>query len=288
MSEYFKNYYEENKEKWIQYNSTDKRKEYHKKYFQKNKEKLSKANIEFFKKYDGKFIYFIVDEYNRIKYIGMTKNLYRRFATHKHELVKYNPGLDRVIYIDFTDKLTNEQLMDVESYLIELFDLELNEKCGDYDTNIIFKIKDEDLVLYEFKTVKDNKIKAGELYDVKDIIMPNSELKTEDKQLFSSDYVLFSSTIEDVNRYINLKITDEEYAVMAKRTRDNYFDWDNALNLPLRRIIYCLRNPNKVSLAEIGQAVNHYYNLLKDYNDEELSGMLDEREMNLYKKIKGM
>lgn len=288
MSEYFKNYYEENKDKWILYNSTDKRKEYSKKYYKNNKEKMTKDNIEFFKKYDGKFIYFIVDEYNRIKYTGKTSNTYRRFGLHKHELVKYNPELDRVLYLDFSDKFSEEELADAENYFIELYDLELNEKCGDYDTNIIFKIKDEDLVLHEFKTVKDNKIKAGELYNIKDIIIPTVLSKAEDKQLFSADYVLFSSTIKDVERYINLEITEEEYKIMAKRVRDNYFDWDNALNLPLRRIIYCLRNWKEVSKSEIGQAINHYYNLLKDYTVKELEEILDSKEMDLYKKIKGV
>ncbi|MBS5937745.1 GIY-YIG nuclease family protein [Clostridium sp.] len=288
MSEYFKNYYEKNKEKWIAYNSTDKYKDYLKEYYKNNKEKMTKDNIEFFKKYDGKFIYFILDEYNSMKYIGKTKNIYIRFALHKHELVKYNPELDRVLYLDFSDKFSEEELADAENYFIELYDLELNEKCGDYDTNIIFKIKDEDLVLHEFKTVKDNKIKAGELYNIKDIIIPTVLSKAEDKQLFRTENVLFTSTIEDVNRYINLEITEEEYEMMAKRVRDNYFDWDNALNLPLRRIIYCLRNWKEVSKSEIGQAINHYYNLLKDYSDKELEEMLDSKEMDLYKKIKGV
>lgn len=283
MGEYFKNYYEENKEKWKIYNSTDKYKDYLKEYYKNNKEKLSKANMEFFKQYDGKFIYFIADEYNKIKYIGKTSNLYRRFATHKHELVKYNPELDRVIYIDFSNKLSDEELADAEAHFIELFKLELNESCGDYDGNIAFILKDSDLVLQEFKTVKDNKIKAGELYNIKDIIIPTVLSKAEDKQLFSADYVLFSSTIKEVERYINLEITEEEYKIMAKRVRDNYFDWDNALNLPLRRIIYCLRNPKEVIKAEIGQAINHYCSLVETGKDE-----LDSKELELIKKIKGI
>lgn len=288
MSEYFKSYYEKNKEKWIAYNSTDKRKEYFREYFQRNKEEMSKNNEEFFKKYDGKFIYFIFDEYNSMKYIGKTKNIYNRLGVHRHELVKYNPDLDRVIYIDFSNKLSNEELADAEAYFIEIFKLELNESCGDYDGNIASIIKDRDLVLHEFKTIKDNKIKAGELYNIKDIIIPTVLSKAEDKQLFSADYVLFSSTIKEVERYINLEITEEEYKIMAKRVRDNYFDWDNALNLPLRRIIYCLRNWKEVSKAETGQAINHYYNLLKDYSDKELEEMLDSKEMNLYRRIKGI
>ncbi|WP_066892921.1 GIY-YIG nuclease family protein [Clostridium nigeriense] len=291
MSEYMKNYYKNNKEKWKEYNSRDKYKEYHKAYFQENKEELTKKNKEYYeefsKKYQGKFIYFILNEFNNMKYIGKTCNIYKRFALHKYELAKYNPKTDRVIYLDFSDKLSEEELADAEKYFIELYKLDLNDYCGDYDTNIAFKI-DNDLVFNEFKTVKNNKIKAGELYDIEDRIIPTVLSKTEDKQLFKAKDVLFISTIKEVNRYINLNISDEEYEMMAKRVKDNYKDWDNAINFPLRKIIYNLKHSNNISLEEKGQAINYYYSLLKDYTDYELKEILDKKEMSLYKKIKGV
>lgn len=287
MKEYAKNYYKNNKEKWKIYNSKDKYKDYHKNYYKRHKETYKEKYEEFSKKYEGKFIYFILNEFNKIKYIGRTSNIYRRFAFHKYELAKYNPDTDRVMYLDFSDKLSEEELADAEKYFIELYNLDLNEYCGDYDTNIAFKI-DENLIFNEFKTIRDNKIKAGELYDIENRIIPTFKLNIEDKRLFRAENILFSSTIKEVNRYINLNVLDEEYEIMAKRVKDNYKDWDNAINFPVRKIIYNLKHSNNISLEEKGQAINYYYNLLKDYSDEELKEIFDKKEMSLYKKIKGV
>ncbi|WP_195954400.1 GIY-YIG nuclease family protein [Clostridium tertium] len=294
MKEYAKNYYKNNKEKWKIYNSKEKYKDYHKNYYKKHKETYKEKYEEFSKKYEGKFIYFILNEFNKIKYIGRTSNIYRRFAFHKYELAKYNPDTDRVMYLDFTNKFTDEELADAEKYFIELYNLDLNEYCGEYDTNIAFKIG-ENLIFNEFKTIRDNKIKAGELYDIKDspIFLFNYKNQNEkerllNRKMFRAKDVLFASTIKDVNRYINLNILDEEYEIMAKRVKDNYKDWDNAINFPLRKIIYNLKHFNKISLEEKGQAINHYCNLLEEYSDDELKEILDKKEMSLYKKIKGV
>lgn len=158
MSEYSKNYYKENSEKWKTYNSSEKYKEYHKNYYKENKEELTKRNKEYYeefsKEYEGKFIYFIFNELNELKYIGKTGNIYNRVALHKNSKEKYNPETDRVMYLNFNNRLTNEELSDAEKYFIELYKLDLNQYCGDYDTSIAFKI-DDDLVFNEFKFKRD-------------------------------------------------------------------------------------------------------------------------------------
>lgn len=99
------NYYNENKDKWKDYNSGEYYRRYHRNYYNDNKEELSKRNKEYYKKfsgkYEGKFIYFILNKNNDIKYIGKTSNIYSRVAVHKYDGTKYDPETDRIIWLRF-------------------------------------------------------------------------------------------------------------------------------------------------------------------------------------------
>ncbi|MDU7150144.1 MAG: GIY-YIG nuclease family protein [Clostridium sp.] len=289
-------YYSENREKWKDiYNNTEEYREYMKKYWLDNKEELREKNKkyceEFSKEYEGKFIYFIFDELNKLKYIGKTSNIYRRMASHKNFKEKYNPQKDRVMYFDFSNKLTEEELEDAEKYFIELYKLGLNEKCGDYDTNIVFKIEDKDLIFNEFKFKKDNKVKPNEVYKIEKrksasfyTASEKDKKEIEDETIFEGEYILFWSDFETVKHYINLDITDEEYEIMRKRVKDSYEFHEPAT----RHILKSLKNYKDITLADKGNAINHYCELLEGCSDEKLQDILSEEEMNLYKKIKGV
>lgn len=149
--DYFKKYYQNNKEKWA-YKESDRiyMRNYMKNY---DKDKKSKIYNDFMAEYDGKFIYFILDENKEIKYIGKTTNIYRRIGNHKNLKKKYSYETDTILYLNFTDKLTDEELSDMEKYFIELFNLDLNNQCGDYDTSIADKLPKR-LIFNEFKFKK--------------------------------------------------------------------------------------------------------------------------------------
>lgn len=296
MSEYNKKYYKDNSVVWKDvYNNTEEYKEYHRIYWKENKEELSKKNRdyikEFNKEYKGKYIYFIFDELNELKYIGKTFNIYRRIASHKNFKEKYNAETDRIMYFDFTNKLTEEELEDAEKYFIELYKLGLNENGGDYDTNIIFKIKDKDLTLNEFRFKKDNIVKPNEIYRIEKrkpaLFYTASEEEREgieEETIFRGDFILFWSDFKTVKDYINLDVTDEEYEIMRKRVKDSYEFHEP----PTRHILKSLKNYKDITLADKGNAINHYCELLEGYSDEKLQDLLSEEEMNLYKKLKGV
>ena len=138
MQVYMKNYYEKNKEKWKnKYNNTDKYKEYQKKYREEHKEDLSLKNKENRESKQGKFVYFIFDKSNKIKYIGSTNSMYFRFKWHEFDKEKYDKNSDTVLYLSFNNTISATDLVDIEQYFIELYKPYKNNNCSIYDTSII-------------------------------------------------------------------------------------------------------------------------------------------------------
>lgn len=301
MSEYSRNYYKNNREKWKGYNSSDKYKQYHRNYFKEHKEEFAEKSKEYFKKFEGKYIYFICNEIGYIKYVGMSTNLYNRFHSHKHTKEKYDVEKDRVLFLDFSnDGITDIELYELEQFFIELYTPRLNNKEGNYDTNVLDILDNkQELIFKDFKLNNDNIIKPNEVYEIRDTLLKNLIHPTEEEKeriktekLFSADGVSFISNIETVKNYINLVITEEEYECMRDRIRKELFRLDYIKGFPVRLIYFPLKDYKNIELAKKGEIINYYNKLLKkslgNYNIDKIEEILNEVEFNLYKKIKGV
>lgn len=97
---YFKDYYSNNKEKYI-----------------KNKQK-----------YNGKFVYFLLRD-NKVIYIGSTVNINNRISVHRCNGRQFND----VLYYDFTSTdLNMDDVRCIEYYFQELYKDGLEEDCAIY------------------------------------------------------------------------------------------------------------------------------------------------------------
>lgn len=100
------------------------KKNYFKEYYEINKEKY----VENRQKHEGKFVYFLLRD-NKIIYIGSTINLNSRISVHKCSGRQFND----VLFYDFTD--TDLEMSDVrciEYYFQELYKESLEEDCTVY------------------------------------------------------------------------------------------------------------------------------------------------------------
>lgn len=109
-------------------------KEYHKNYREKNK---------------GYYIYFFINKYGQVVYVGKTNFLSWRMAYHKSTREYWEESYT-VLYHEFKD-INDDILVDIEQMLIELLKPAKNNKSADYDCSV-------DKYLKGFKELKEYKM----------------------------------------------------------------------------------------------------------------------------------
>lgn len=106
MSKYSKEYYRNNKDKWIEnYCRGEHYKEYQKQYYKAEKER------EF-----GYYLYYLIKD-SKIIWVGSTENMYRRMHNHKS-----TKDFDKILYKDLTYVVRDRsELEELEYYFIDYY-----------------------------------------------------------------------------------------------------------------------------------------------------------------------
>lgn len=91
-------------------------------------------NKEWYKKFDGFYVYIIKDLDNNIMYVGETTNYYKRLGDHTSKCVKTTKDFIKqgnyiIEYLDMSNDIkTEEELLYLENVLIELYEPPLNNQ----------------------------------------------------------------------------------------------------------------------------------------------------------------
>lgn len=128
---------------------------YQPEYQQKNPEKHKQYVENSSKhKYDGQFIYYLLNQKDEIKYIGETDNIYKRMHNHKSgncectkEFIK-SPDFKCAAYINLENVISDYEVLEkLEAYLINNTDAELLNK--DKESKRYSEITEEDIKLFD-------------------------------------------------------------------------------------------------------------------------------------------
>lgn len=95
--------------------------EYRKNWRQENKESLKMKQKERFKKYEGVYIYKIVNDNDETIYYGSTKNLYSRISAHSTKnsnLKNVDLSYCKYYFQDLSESFNLDERLQIEQYLI--------------------------------------------------------------------------------------------------------------------------------------------------------------------------
>ncbi|MDZ4994389.1 hypothetical protein GNF80_15670 [Clostridium perfringens] len=137
---------------------------------QARKEIYAERNKEFFKRFDGKFIYYLLDKQDKIRYVGETTNIYIRSKRHLNghdpvtkDFVK-SKDFKNIVFIDLenTELIKNEdELKYLEAYLINTYKIKnlLNNRAEEsnykkfFENNMLERLTDINKELLEIENM---------------------------------------------------------------------------------------------------------------------------------------